>query len=153
MTILWNNSRGEFEEIVQQYSLCLWWILGKRTWLWYKKELQNWEMISQPKLEITVEPVLRGSASRGHSCGRFSRSRNCHPLIILVSPTSLFYRLLPVSNGSVRAESLNKTKNNLSSKIQSILIFRQLILFLSEFFFFFTLSGQLRHNKAIFNSL
>ena len=91
MTILWNNSRGEFEEIIQQYSLCLWWILGKRTWLWYKKELQNWEMISQPKLEITVEPVLRGSASRGHSCSRFSRSRNCHPLIILVSPTSLFY--------------------------------------------------------------
>lgn len=91
MTILWNNSRGEFEAIIQQYSLCLWWILGKRTWLWYKKELQNWEMISQPKLEITVEPVLGGSASRGHSCGRFSRSRNCHPLIILVSPTSLFY--------------------------------------------------------------
>ena len=65
MTILWNNSRGELEAIIQQYSLCLWWILGKRTWLWYKKELQNWEMISQPKLEITVEPVLRGLRIKG----------------------------------------------------------------------------------------
>ena len=152
MTILWNNSRGEFEAIIQQYSLCLWWILGKRTWLWYKKELQNWEMISQPKLEITVEPVLRGSASRGHSCGRFSRSRNCHPLIILVSPTSLFYRLPPMSNGSVRAESLNKTKNNLSSK-NSIHFDLLLVSSISKRVFFFTLSGQLRHNKAIFNAL
>ena len=126
MTILWNNSRGEFEAIIQQYSLCLWWLLGKRTWLWYKKELQNWEMISQPKLEITVEPVLRGSASRGHSCGLRSvfKVPKLSPLNYFSESHQPLLSLPPMSNGSVRAESLNKTKNNLSSKIQSILIFR-----------------------------
>ena len=57
-----------------------------------------------------------------------------------------------MSNGSVRAESLNKTKNNLSSK-NSIHFDLLLVSSISKRVFFFTLSGQLRHNKAIFNAL
>ena len=57
MTILWNNSRGEFEEIIQQYSLCLWWILGKRTWLWYISSVSPSSIRSDEGLKLETSAL------------------------------------------------------------------------------------------------